>query len=56
MSKVPAGRLRKEEDSKTKDDGPDVTDAHSDAVRSSILSVFGTIVDAIGDEDTDGDE
>lgn len=53
---LPAGRLTHGQHTGAHDSGGDETDAHGDPPRALRLDGLGTVVDAVGDEDTEGDE
>lgn len=48
--------LGQEESTDTQDQGPGETDTHGDTPRSTGVDVHSTVVDDVGDEDTEGDE
>lgn len=53
---LPARRFTHGQHAGTHDRGGDETDAHGDAPRALGLDGLGTVVDTVGDEDTEGDE
>ena len=50
-----AGRIWEEEQTTAKDDTPGELNADGDAIRAGAIVVFGGIVDAGGQQETDGD-
>ena len=51
-----ARSLRKQENTKAKDDGPEEPDTQGDTPGATVPARFGAIVDAAGEEDTKRDE
>jgi hypothetical protein len=56
LTVLPARRFAKEHDSNCHDDRPDETNAHGNSPGRRSDGALGAVVDAVGDEDAQGDE
>jgi hypothetical protein len=56
LAVLPTGRLAEEHDADRHYDRPDETDAHGDSPGRWVCVAFGSVVDAVGDEDTESNE
>ena len=56
ISVAKTGCFWEEENSKAENDSPEPADTHDDPPGSSVVDRFGTKVDEVGNQDTDGDE